>query len=332
MTRHLAAFALALLLPGLAQAQLFRAYLSIEGSDANPCTLVAPCRLLGAALNAVADGGEIWMLDSGNFNTAPMVVDKSVTILAIPGALGSLLTIGGPVLQLFPPPGARVTLRNIEILPLPGYEDQEGIFVGATMTLILQGCTVRNFTTSAGVHVLTNADVFLIDSTFTANRYGVFLESGPRVQVTGSTFDQNLDTGILAQGGSSLMPTRVAITRSTASRNGNEGFAARGSGHVEMSIVDSSANHNGANGVAAAGGPVRLTITGSQLMGNANAGVLSAEGARVTAAGNSVTYNGIGFFVDSIFVAALESLGTNLVQNNAGGNDTVGTITPIGAN
>lgn len=63
---QLAIPALALLASGAAHAQLFRAYLAIGGSDSNPGTLPAPCRLLPAALNAVADGGEVWMLDSAN--------------------------------------------------------------------------------------------------------------------------------------------------------------------------------------------------------------------------------------------------------------------------
>ncbi|HWD36582.1 MAG TPA: hypothetical protein VG840_10505, partial [Casimicrobiaceae bacterium] len=52
-----------------ADAGLFRSYLSLAGNDANPCTLQQPCRLLPAALAAVNAGGEIWMLDSANFNT-----------------------------------------------------------------------------------------------------------------------------------------------------------------------------------------------------------------------------------------------------------------------
>ncbi len=70
---------------------LFRAYLSQNGSDTNPCTLPAPCRLLPAALAAVKDGGEIWMLDSANFNVGVVDIAKSVTILAVPGALGSVV-------------------------------------------------------------------------------------------------------------------------------------------------------------------------------------------------------------------------------------------------
>jgi hypothetical protein len=40
--RSLAAIAAALLLSFAAHAQSFRAYLSIDGNDANPCTLAAP--------------------------------------------------------------------------------------------------------------------------------------------------------------------------------------------------------------------------------------------------------------------------------------------------
>jgi len=75
----------------IAHAQLFRAYLASDGNDGNPCTLYAPCRLLPAALNAVADGGEIWMLDSANYNTSTVVISKSVSILAVPGVVGSVV-------------------------------------------------------------------------------------------------------------------------------------------------------------------------------------------------------------------------------------------------
>src|SRR3982750_3555908 len=55
-------------------AAIFRAYLSAHGNDSKPCTVSDPCRLLPAALNVVADGGEIWMVDSANFNTAPVSI------------------------------------------------------------------------------------------------------------------------------------------------------------------------------------------------------------------------------------------------------------------
>src|SRR4051812_32948641 len=97
MKRFLQAFTLCVAALGApsAQAQLFRAYLSISGNDTNPCTLQAPCRLLPAALAAVADGGEVWMLDSGNYNTSVVSINKSVSIIAVPGQVGSLVATGG---------------------------------------------------------------------------------------------------------------------------------------------------------------------------------------------------------------------------------------------
>ena len=86
-----------LFLSATAQAQLFRAYLASVGNDANPCTLAAPCRLLPAALTAVASGGEIWMLDSANYNSGTVTIGKSASILAVPGAVGSIVALnGGP--------------------------------------------------------------------------------------------------------------------------------------------------------------------------------------------------------------------------------------------
>ena len=93
--RGLFALAFGLLLSTAAQAQLFRSYVAPVGNDGNPCTLASPCRLLPAALAAVINGGEIWMLGSANYNTGPGTIYKSVTILAVPGALGSVVAIGG---------------------------------------------------------------------------------------------------------------------------------------------------------------------------------------------------------------------------------------------
>jgi hypothetical protein len=113
------AVAAALLLPAAAHAQLFRSYLARGGNDANPCTLPDPCRLLPAALAAVADGGEVWMLDSANYNATTVNVAKSVTILAVPGALGSVVAASGPAISIATA-GVKVALRNLVIVPLPG--------------------------------------------------------------------------------------------------------------------------------------------------------------------------------------------------------------------
>src|SRR4051794_14499929 len=99
--------------PVAAQAQIFRAYLASSGNDANACTVAAPCRLLPAALAAVIDGGEIWMLDSANFNTGTVYITKSVSILAVPGQIGSIIAVGGQRALQIDTPDLHVGLRNL---------------------------------------------------------------------------------------------------------------------------------------------------------------------------------------------------------------------------
>src|SRR5258706_15996887 len=135
-------------------AGLFRAYLASDGNDANPCTLTLPCRLLPAALTAVADGGEVWMLDSANYNTAQVVITKSVSILAIPGAVGSVLAIldsqsGTPIFVgiLVDTPGVKVTLRNLVIMPQGGAAG--GIYFWHGSELNVADCEIANMQGSA---------------------------------------------------------------------------------------------------------------------------------------------------------------------------------------
>src|SRR4051794_28931697 len=87
--------ALAFTASPIAYGGLFRAYLSVDGYDGNPCTVQLPCRFLPAALAAIDDGGEIWIVNSATFNSAPVKIIKSVTILAIPGVQASVVASGG---------------------------------------------------------------------------------------------------------------------------------------------------------------------------------------------------------------------------------------------
>jgi hypothetical protein len=116
LLRFASTFAATLLLcTAVHAAGLFRAYLDSVGNDANPCTLLQPCRLLPAALNAVADRGEIWMLDSANYG-ATVTVGKSGSILAVPGALGSVVAkTESPAIRITAG-GLKDALRNLVLV------------------------------------------------------------------------------------------------------------------------------------------------------------------------------------------------------------------------
>lgn len=217
-----------------AYAGLFRAYLSAAGNDANPCTLQKPCRLLPAALVAVSDSGEIWMMDSANYNVSQVVVDKSVTILAVPGALGSLIATNGMNALFISASGVNITLRNLVIAPL-GLSNN-GIEVIAPGELHVEGCTISGMAGS-GIAVLalgfatkvtiTNTvlrgnsdkgfyagggvDAVLDGLHIESNNIGIYVEPqqpliGPVVTINNSVFAHNTT-------GAFIMPPAVIYTR-----------------------------------------------------------------------------------------------------------------------
>lgn len=161
---RMALFAAAVALALPAPAALFRAYLSSTGNDANPCTLAAPCRLLPAALAAVADGGEVWILDSGNFNTAPVYVNKSLSVIAVPGAVASFVTTGAyGAIEATPTTGVHVSLRNIVFNAMPG---ATGFGIVANQVFLrLDGCTFRGI--DSGILMFGGTRAVVTDTSFT---------------------------------------------------------------------------------------------------------------------------------------------------------------------
>ena len=258
----LALLAAALLAPS-AQAQLFRAYVSSAGLDTNPCTLTQPCRLLPAALTAVANGGEIWMLDSANYNTGTVNVTKSVTILAVPGVVGSVVATGGGDGIYINAGGISVTLRNLVIVHLTS--SVSGVYFVLGDSLHIEDCEFSNMGAYGLLAIASNATVTVRGSTFRGNATGLRLNGVSaldRVRIVGNTL-----AGIVATDGASLKvsdslladnvynvqvsaqgfsPARVAIVRSilTGGFYGLYTFTAAAAGVVEASISDSNlTNH-----------------------------------------------------------------------------------------
>ena len=268
-----------------ASAGLFRSYLSLNGNDGNPCTLPQPCRLLPAALSAVNAGGEIWMVDSANFNVGPVNITKSVTILAIPGALGSIVANGGDALVISGA-GIKVTLRNLVLLNLSAganginfsqgaeltVEESEiygmpsnGVYAhapGGTLAIkntvirdnALLGVNITGLVTATldRVHLLTNGNA------------GLGALSGAKVTISDSVVaNQNasdLSVGVtVASAGGTL--TQVVVERSVLSANTYATFARTNNAGdtVQIALSHNAITHNGT--AYGAGGVASSTIT-----------------------------------------------------------------------
>jgi hypothetical protein len=309
---------------------LFRAYVSSSGNDANPCTLPQPCRLLPAALGAVSDGGEIWMLDSANYNAAQVDVTKSVTILAVPGVVGSVVATGTHAINIATA-GVKVTLRNLVIVPLPSTGGTDGIHMTDGAGLTVENCLIANMG-GTGVSVNAAASVRITDTTIRDNGgNGVHLLDGPRATVTRAMISGNGGNGVLVHGLSLASTTTADIADSTMDGNNFGVFAYSLSNPlavVKASVRDSRVVRNLDTGVGAqstTGVSVTLSVSNNIISNNGNIGIRAiSTGAKIWASGNTVSDNAVGL---SNAGGLLESTGNNAVRNN--GTDKSGAITVI---
>jgi hypothetical protein len=278
---------LMLLASGHADA-LYRAYLSSTGDDSNPCTLSAPCRLLPAALAAADAGGEVWMLDSANYNVGPVVVTKSVTILAVEGARGSVVGNNGDAFTIATA-GIDVVLRNLQILHLANGND--GIKVTVPLHLTIEGCEVANF---PGIGILAGTAggfapeirITLRDVLVRNNGTGVSFHQA-RADVVRTSLIRNAGAGVQVNSGS-----LVHIVDSLIAHNGN-GVSATSMGSVF--VIRSTSAYNASDGFGTlAFLPAEYTLSQSVAIGNQRYGLVNGAGVFNTQGDNLAIDNALG--------------------------------------
>jgi hypothetical protein len=272
-----------------AHAQLFRAYVSSTGSDANPCTLPAPCRLLPAALTAVADGGEIWMLDSANYNSGTVSINKSVSILAEPGAIGSVVASNGSAISISGA-GVKVALTNLLVVPLNGTASS-GVEMASGASLVIDKVTFSRLPVD-GVFVSTAAQVRISNSSFVdIGNYGVYLTGNASGEISNVKMSRMGQFGVVASSASGT--TKVAVTDSVVSGAANCGvysFSSGGQSQVFLTRVVVTAS---SGGVCSQGGVAALvSLNQSAIHGNGTGVLFSDESAKVATFGNNaIAYN-----------------------------------------
>lgn len=299
MKAHILAAALAagasLIASTPADAGLFRAYLSKSGSDTNDCSLALPCRLLPAALAAANSGGEIWILDSANYNVGPVTLDKPITILAVPGVMGSVVGNGGDAIIVNAPAG-RIALRNLAILNISG--GSYGLRVDAASDVLVEASEVHGFPT-AGISLTTSTRLVVDDSTIRQNGNGIMLDNGARASVNRSRLVNNSTAGLQAIATTGGTTTSAVLRDSVMNGNTGYGVLAQGSaGNTRVTLKNCEASHNG--------------LDGAQLSGNGN----PAGTTRIIASGVTATRNGrYGFSTFGTNVTFLSD-GTNVLDDN----------------
>ena len=303
-----AAVLLVFLFASPVHAQLFRAYLASDGADANPCTLAQPCRLLPAALAAVAGGGEIWLLDSANYNGATVVVGKSVTILAVPGAVGSVVAAGGPAISITAS-ALDVALRNLVIVPLPGAGGTHGVHMTGASRLAIEEAVIANLPQN-GVLVVGAGEVSIANSTIrnngsAAGHYGVRLEEGAQGEISGTKLRNNAN-GVLALSANATL-TSLTLTDSVIS-GGSYGANALGSGmnrtarvNLTRCTIEGTANALAPESLNS--GLATVSVSYSLIVNNAYSWAISGAPAFVVTFGNN------HFYGNTSSIGGLSSIG-----------------------
>jgi hypothetical protein len=289
-----------------------RAFVSGLGSDANPCTLAAPCRSFQQAHNTVAAGGEIVALDAAGYGG--LTISKAVTVTAI-GIEASITSSAATPMGITIAAGAAdvVTLRGITVIwgGVPGH----GILVNSAKSVTIRDCTITGFS-GEGIDVVPSASLDVELRGVTASNNGI---DGLQIRPTGSgtvtatvvdsDFSGNFIDGVVVSGEVSTGMIKATLSGIVAAKNGNTG-------------IDVTSNSNNTNGNAL---PV-VMVSGAKLANN-QSGLVGSYLVQVFVDRTQISGNTqIGWQAANAFVKSYQ---TNNVNGN--GNDGLNGVVQISA-
>jgi len=249
------------------------------GSDSNPCSRTAPCLTFAGALANTPAGGEIDVLDPGDFG--PVTITKAITIDGGDGQVASIILVGTHGINVLAGSTDGVTLRNLRFNGL-----LNGVSPGTFGVVI----------NSAGKTVVEKCDIF----GFSGGGIDVIPTNGTTTIKVQETNISNNGAGIIIKpsGGAVL---NASIEHTHIYENGGGGVKVDGTagGSSYVAITDSSISlntSNGMNAISGAGGNVavdmeRVVFANNGLAG-IQAGISSGGTSMVTVSDSILSYNG----------------------------------------
>jgi hypothetical protein len=311
LRRSLAAWAAALVLPAAAEAAETR-YVASNGTANESCTRSQPCNTLQRAVNRTSPGGEVIVLDSGNYGNS-LNVNRSITISA-DGVTATLIDPGGITINRA---DAVVTLRGLH-LKGAGVSGVSGILVQNAAAVHIERCTIESFSSRGIYFTRNNAQLFVTDSIVRNNSLSGLQvgASNVTVAIDNSRFENNGSNGVMFVGN-----TQSTITRSISSGNNANGIT-QNTGR--MNITSTTAAHNGTHGFLAISNG-EMTLEASVARGNGGSGLRVADGSSRARVSRSVfTDNNIGISNNGGNVQTFQN---NILLGNGTNLQSSGTVT-----
>ena len=287
----------------LSYAQSNRTWVSSLGSDSNACSRTSPCLTFIGALAKTASGGEIDVLDPGDYGA--VTITKSVTI---DGGGGQVAAVLGPStawagFYIEAGPTDVVTLRNLRI---KGTSSHVGISLKSGGVLHVENCDLYDWVYGIVILLLyqsTPVQVTVENTVIHDNSWGI-------------------DVGSQTAG---IITVDIHHTRiSNSSEVGVEG------GDNSVIVVrDSEITHSGIDGVnqylVYGGKGSKIAVVGSTLAFNPTA-LRSDSGSYLMVSGNVFTGNGTMFDQNG---GQIYSYGDNTYFGNSGFGASVTTLSKM---
>jgi hypothetical protein len=282
-----------------ATAQLDRTWVSgAVGTDANPCSRIAPCATFQRAYSQTNAGGEINCMDPGHLTTGLLLIEKSITIDCA-GTLGALpsSTIGGAAVEV---DGNNVIVR-LRNLTLQGFGTLSyGIRVFNAHSVYVENCAIFGFRgpgpgTGIGIWVGPGAlngatRLFVTNSEINNNGApasggGILAQpvaSSARVVIENSRVQGNT-YGIFADGEATTGSVSMEVRDSVVANNAVDGissFTVAGKGVASTLVERSFSVQNGNTGIAATGPGAFVILSQSAVVSNVN-GIAGVSGGTI---------------------------------------------------
>lgn len=272
----------------VAYGQSTRTWVSVNGNDGNDCSRATPCRTLAGALAKTSAGGEIDILDSGDFGA--VTLNKAISLVT-PGVVGGIQAGTGTAITVNAGPNDKIVLRGLTIDGLGTGLD--GVSFVAGGALYVENCTINNFGRYGIDFAPTNGSgkLFVTDTIIRNN--GVLANGGGLhlIATTGPGFVASVD-GLRSENNVFGLKAEtlgvVTVRNSLSANNGFSGFTAftpSSSGNVRLFIENSVSTHNGTTGVQANG--LATVIISNVVVTNNQTGLAPLNGGLIISFGNN---------------------------------------------
>ena len=230
------------------------------GSNSNPCTRISPCLTFAAALAQTSAGGEIDVVDPGDFG--PVTITKSITIFG--NAAG-----GASVAGTTPSPGTSgivISAGVNDVINLGGLifdgvnaSGTSGVVFLSGARLNIENCVVLGFTTSGitlspGAGSATTTKMVVQNTTILNNATGLLIQPtggiAANVTLRWLRIDNNTGEGLRVDGTGGSGAINATLADSTASFNASNGIdVVSGPGNATLDIMRVVAASNGSAGI-----------------------------------------------------------------------------------